>query len=106
MLLPRSKLDEILHFEFNSPDGADLPGYYRCPELLRVIYPIHTHTTNFRVLCTTFIPVAGTSVSTVRPCHNTRNFCEFCNISEPVPETSGSSKTPIPLPRIRKPYRT
>ena len=33
----------------------------------------------------------GTSMSSVRPCHNTRDFCEFCNTSIPVPETSRSS---------------
>ena len=32
-----------------------------------------------------------TSVSSVRPCHNTRNICEFCNTSIPSPEISGSS---------------
>ena len=53
-----------------------------------------------------FLYPPGTSVSSVRPCHNTRNFCEFCNTSIPVPETSGSSVRLPYLPGIRKPYRT
>ena len=37
-------------------------------------------------------------MSSVRPCHNTRNFWKFHNTFIPVPETSGSS--------VRLPYRT
>ena len=72
-------------------------------------------TKNFRLFCTAFIPpVPGTStssvrqcheypgygyiisstyVSSVRPSHNTRNFCEFCNISLPCAEFLSSSVT-------------
>ena len=43
-------------------------------------------------------------MSSVRPCHNTRNFCEFCNTSVPVPETSGSSvRLPYPYPQSTNP---
>ena len=46
----------------------------------------------------------GTSVSSVRPCHNTRNFCEFRNTSIPVPETSGScARLPYPYPESTNP---
>ena len=64
--------------------GVHLPGY--------------TLTRDFCKLCRTFIPVPGTSVSYVRPCHNTRNFWKFCNAFIPVPETSGSSV------RLQHPY--
>ena len=39
-------------------------------------------------------------MSAVRPCHSTRNFCDFCNTSVPVPGTSVSSvRSPwVPLP--------
>ena len=36
----------------------------------------------------------GDSVSSVRPCHNTWNFCEFCATFIPVPGTSISSVPP------------
>ena len=36
----------------------------------------------------------------VRPCRNTRNFCEFCNTSVPVPGTSVSSVRSHTLTRI------
>ena len=46
----------------------------------------------------------GTSVSSVRPRHNTRNLCEFCNTSVPVPETSGSTvRLPYPYPECTNP---
>ena len=60
--------------------------------------PIRTRTRNFSESCTTFIPVPETSISSVRPSHNTRgtgtynirshnrNFCEFCTTSIPHPE--------------------
>ena len=109
------KLDGILHLKSNSTEGVYLPGYYPYPELLRVLYNIHTRTKNFCEFCTTFIPVPGTSVrsvrpchntrgtgtsfsylpgtsgSSVRPCHNTRNFWKFCKTFIPVPGTSVSS---------------
>ena len=84
--------------------------------------------------CTTFIPVLGTCVSSVRTWHNTRgagmplskypgcgfwkgyeynirvptrDFCEFCENSIPVPGTSVTSvRLPCPVPGIRKPYST
>ena len=86
------------------------------PERLEVLYDFHTRTRNFWKFCKTFTPVPGTSVSSVQPvpqypgdgygnvlhplgtsvsyvrlCHTTRNFCELCNTSIPIPETSGSS---------------
>ena len=43
-------------------------------------------------------------MSSVRTCHNTRNFCKFCNTSIPVPETSGSSvRLPYPYPESTNP---
>ena len=51
-----------------------------------------------------FLYPPGASVSSVRPCHNTRNFCEFCNTSIPVPETAGSSvRLPYPYPESTNP---
>ena len=79
-----------------------LLGYYPYPELVRVLYNIHTGTQTFCEFFTTLIPVPETFVSSVRPCNNTRrtgttsvelpgtsvssarlayrtrNFCEFC----------------------------
>ena len=81
---------------------------------------IHTRTRIFCKFCTTLIPVPGTSVrsvrpchntrgigtaflylprtsaSSVRPCHNTRNFWKFRKIFIPVPGTSVSSVRPVP----------
>ena len=84
---------------------------YAYPELLEVLYDIHTCTRNFWKFCT---PVAtihgvrvqhvlyplGTFLSSLRLCHNTRNvwkFCKtFCTTFIPVPGTSGSSVRPWP----------
>ena len=52
----------------------------------RGVYPGYYPTKNFCEFCRTFIPVPGTSVSSVRPCHNTRNFWKFCKTFIPVPE--------------------
>ena len=83
---------------------------YPYPELVEILYGIHTCTRNFWKFCT---PVAtipgvrlqhvlyplGTSVSSVRLCHNTRNFWKFCKTSVPVPGTSGSSvRSSYPYP--------
>ena len=72
------------------------------PELLLVLWDIHTRTRNFCEFCTPRATIPGvrvqhllyppgTSVSSIRPCHNTRNFRKFCNTFIPVHETSGSS---------------
>ena len=43
-------------------------------------------------------------MSSVRPCHNARKVCEFCNTSMPVPETCGSSvRLPYPYPESTSP---
>ena len=75
----------------------------------------HARARNFCKICTPrpaipgvrvqhFLYPPGTSVSSVRPCHNTRNFCEFCNTSAPVPETSASSVIlPYPYPESTNP---
>ena len=66
------------------------------PELLEVLYDIHTCTRNFWVFCTPVPTIPGvrvlqvlyplgTSVSYVRLCHNTRNFWKFCKILLPLP---------------------
>ena len=86
----------------------------------RGIYPAYYPTKNFCKFCRTFIPVPGTSVRSVRPCHNTRgtgtafvylpgtsvrsgrpchntrNFWKFCRTFIPVPETSVSFVRPVP----------
>ena len=65
--------------------------------------------------CKTIIPLPGvrvqhllyppgTSVSSVRPCHNTRSFWKFCNTFILVPETSGSYVSlPYPYPESTNP---
>ena len=66
------KLEGILQFKSNSSsEGVYLPGYYPYPELLWVLCNTHTRTKNSCEFCTTYIPVPGTSVRSVRPCHNT-----------------------------------
>ena len=88
--------------------GSKLPAYYSYPELLCGVDDIHIRAKNFCGFCTVFIPVPGTSVSSVRPCYNTRgtgttffylrrtfgcavrrcrtsrNICEFCTTFIPV----------------------
>ena len=85
------------------------------PELFLVLKDIHTRTRNFCDFCTpratkpgvrvqqlSYPP--GTSVRTVRPCHNTRNFWKFCNTFIPVSETSGSSvRLSCPYPEYTNP---
>ena len=91
----------------------------------RGIYPGYYPTKDSCKFCKAFIPVPGTSVSSVRPCHNTRstgtafsylpgtsassvcpchttrNFCEFCNFYVSVPGTSVSAvRTPYPYPEL------
>ena len=85
------------------------------PELLLILLDIHTRTRNFCEFCAprATIPgvrvqhllyLPGTSVSYVRPCHNTRNFWKFCNTFIPVPETSGSYvRLPYPYPESTQP---
>ena len=51
---------------------------------------------------TTFVHQPETSVSFVRLSCNTRNFCEFCNTSIPVPGTSASSGR-LPYPEATNP---
>ena len=87
---------------------TEVPGTYECRTELTECTGMNVLQT-YRVLCRVipgvriqqFLCLPGTSVSYVRPCHNTRNFCEFCNTSIPLPKTSG---TPIPLPEF--PNRT
>ena len=48
--------------------------------------------------------VLGTSVSSVRLCHNTWKICELCDTFIPVPETSVSSvRLPYPYPASTNP---
>ena len=74
------------------------------PELLEVLLDIHTRTRKLCEFCTPRATIPGvwvkhllyppgTSVSSVRPCHNTWNFWKFC-------------KTPIPLSGIHNSSRT
>ena len=101
------KLDGILHFKSNSyPQAVYLPGFllvpgtsvsfvghsYPYPELLQVLY---ASATNTQGTGKAFSYLPGTSVSSVRPCHNTWNFCNFCNTFIPVPGTSVSAVRPV-----------
>ena len=60
---------------------------YPCPELLEVLY---ASAANIRGTGTGFSYLPGTCVSSVRPCHNTRNIQKFWKAFVPVPGTSGS----------------
>ena len=73
------------------------------PELLKVLHAgARGH--NNRGTGTTFLYLPGTSVSSVRPCHNSRNFYEVCNTCIPVPEPSGSYlRLPYPYPETTNP---
>ena len=69
------------------------------PELLEVLQDFHTRTRKFCESChntrgtgTACSYLPGTSVSSVRPCHNTRNFWKFCKTFIPVP---GNSVSPV-----------
>ena len=75
---------------------------YPYPELLEVLYDIHTCTRNFWKFCTPVATIPGVriqhvlyplgiSVNSVRLCHNTRKLWKFCKTSVSVPGTSGSS---------------
>ena len=66
--------------------GLNPPLQIEPPPQRMCIYPGIARTRNFCKLCRAFIPVPGTSVSSVRPCHITRNFWKFCNTFIPVPE--------------------
>ena len=50
---------------------------YPCPELLEVLYDIHTRTRNFWKFCTPVSQIPGVRV------HHFYNLCEFCT---PVPQ--------------------
>ena len=77
---------------------------YPYPELLSALY---ARATNTRGTGTAFLYLPGTCVSSVRPCHNTRNLWEFYkHIHTRTPNFWKFCKTPIPLPGIHKPYRT
>ena len=68
--------------------GCVLQGTYRTyPGYLPRVLPYK----KLLYVCRTFIPVPETFVSSVRPCHNTRNFCEFCMIPIPLPGTCVTS---------------
>ena len=91
------KLDEILRFKWNSsPERMYLAGCYQYPELLWVLYnihtrtknfwvlwvlyDIHTRTRNFRKICTPVPQYPGYGCSIFLPGHN---VCKLCT---PVPE--------------------
>ena len=88
---------------------------YPYPELLEVLYDIHTRTWNFWKFYTSFATIpgvrvqlvlypTGTSRSFVCLCHNARSLWKFCNTSIPVPENSGSSvRPPYPYPESTNP---
>ena len=92
---------KILYFKSNSSRGRvfawvlPVPGTsvsyvghsYPCPELLEVLY---ASAANIRGTGTGFSYLPGTCVSSVRPCHNTRNIQKFWKAFVPVPGTSGS----------------
>ena len=94
---------------------SSLGHSYPYPEILNIMYGIHTCTRNFWKFCT---PVAkipgirvphvlyplGTSVSSVRLCHNTRKLWKFCKTSIPVPRTAGSSLRPTIMGNIFSDY--
>ena len=75
------------------------------------MYDIQTRTRNFWMFCTSLATIPGvrvrhvlyplgTSVNSVRLCHNTRNFWKFCKTIVPVPGTFLKfCKIFIPLPR-------
>ena len=74
--------------------GSSVRHSYPYPELLEVLYDIHTRTRGMGISFYNY-------VSSVRPCHNTRNICEFCNTSVPYPEVSVSSvRSPYPNPEL------
>ena len=61
------------------------PGYYPTKNFVKfckAFIPVRGRPVTS--VCMTFIPVPGTSVSSARPCHNTRNVCEFRKTSVPV----------------------
>ena len=75
---------------------------YRAPPPRPCMYLGITRTRNFCKFCRAFIPVPGTSVSSVRQCHEyrgygysifipARNFCKFLYARATKPGTSGSS---------------
>ena len=81
-------------FTIPETSGSSVRLSYPYPELLDVLYYFHTLTLNFYEFCATRLTIPGvrvqhdlyppgTSVSSVRPCRNTRHFCEFCNTSIP-----------------------
>ena len=74
---------------------------------------MHTRTRSFCEFCTPratipgvrvqhFLYPPGTSVTSVRPCHNARNFCDFNTRNR---NFSKFCKTPIPLTGIHKPLQ-
>ena len=67
---------------------------YPYPKLLQVLYA-RGH--NTRGTVTAFLYLPGTSVSSVRPCHNTRNFCEFCKT---VAQYPGYGYTFVTIPAV------
>ena len=104
------KLDEILHFKSSSsPEGVYLPAGITGTRIFCMfcttstpvqrtsvsLYDIHTRTRNLCKICTTaFFHLPGTSVSSVRPCHNTQNFLKSCRTLIPVSETSVGTVRP------------
>ena len=117
MFCARPELLQVLYACATIPgtSGSFVTLSYLYPELLEVLYDIHTRTWKFCKFCTSFATIpgvrvqhvlypTGTSGSSVRLCHNTRNFWKLCNTSIPVPETSGSSvRPPYPYPESTKP---
>ena len=77
-------------------------------EPTRCIYTGYNHTKNNRKLPCVRVQHCsyppGTSVSSVRPCHNCRDVCEFCNTTILVPETSRSfARIPYPYSEFTNP---
>ena len=98
LYLPRNCVSSVIPFfkPVPRPSVSSLRHSYPYQEFRLDLYARATKT-EVRVEFSLYRP--GTSVSSVRPCHNTGNFCEFCNTSIPVPDTSGSSvRLPYPSP--------
>ena len=71
--------------------GISVRHSYAYPELLEVLYDIHTGTRDFWKFCTTVIPVPGTSGISVRQCHKypgarVYHFYSLIELCTPVPQ--------------------
>ena len=89
---------------FSYLPGTSVSSVRRLYPYMDLLWVLYACATTPGVRVQPFYTVPGISLSSVRLCHNTWNFCGFCDISIPVPGASVSSvRLSYPYPESTNP---